>query len=352
MRISRVRMGARGTGQGAGGRPDATAPRPSPLAPVILGFSLLVGVAARAETVNRIVAIVNDDIITEADVASHVSALLEDQGAEAPPMPSDQMREAVLQRLIEQRLILQEAQRANVSVSAQEVIDRLEELRARFGSEEMFRQSLTESHLTEPELKEKLREQLLVQRVIDDKVRSTIVVSPQEVARELSAHPELAKPGDRVRASHILVRVDERRSVEAARQLIAALHQQLLHGADFAELAKQHSEDSHRDEGGMMGWVAQGELLPELDTVLFSLKEGAVSEPIQTQLGFHLVRVEERRTATSLSVTEANHAIFQRLYQRKFQAALVKWLADLKRHAYLELLPASPDAPHASAAGG
>ena len=305
-----------------------------------------------AETVNRIVAIVNDEIITEADVASHISALLEDQAPQETPVPSDQMQEAVLQRLIEQRLILQEATRANVAVNSQDIIDHLEELRVRFGSEEAFRQSLAQSSLTEPQLKEKLREQLLVQRVIDEQVRSTIVVSPQEVAQELGTHPELAKAGDRVRASHLLVRVNEHRSADAARALINDLHQRLVHGADFAELARRYSEDSHRDDGGVMGWVAQGELLPELDAALFGLKEGTVSEPIQTRLGFHVVRVEERRTATSLSVTEANHAIYQRLYQQKFQAAFAKWLADLKRHAYIELLPASAETSHASPAGG
>ena len=145
-----------------------------------------------------------------------------------------------------------------------------------------------------------------------------------------------------MRASHILVRVGERRTEEQARSLIDDLHRQLVAGADVAALAKRYSEDAHAQDGGMMDWVAQGELLPELDTALFSLKAGELSQPIQTRLGFHLVRVEERRDAQSLSVAEANRAVKERLYQQKFQAAFSRWIADLKRKAYIEILPSEP----------
>ena len=85
-----------------------------------------------------------------------------------------------------------------------------------------------------------------------------------------------------------------------------------------------------------MGWVAQGELLPQLDNALFSLPVSAVSEPFQTRLGFHLVKIEERGTASDLAPTDANRAIFQQLYQQKFEAAMKRWLSELKRRAYIE----------------
>ena len=233
--------------------------------------------------------------------------------------------------------MLQEAKRAGISVTLGEVTDRLDAIRSRFDSDEAFRESLATSGLTEAQFKEKLRDQLLIQRIIDAKVRSAIMVSPQEVARELSARPDLAKPGDRVRASHILVRVNDARSEEKARALTEGIHRELVQGADFSTLAKRYSEDPYRNEGGMMGWVAQGELLPELDAALFSLTVGELSSPIQTRLGFHLVKVEERRLASSLSLTEANRAVQERLFQQKFQDHFGHWLAELKRRAYIEI---------------
>ena len=209
-------------------------------------------------------------------------------------------------------------------------------MRERYGSEEAYRRSLAESGLTEGALKERIREQMMVQQLIDAKVRSTITVSPQEVARAIGAHPELAKPGDRVRASHLLVRVDERRSEEQARVLIEDIRRQLLEGAGFSTFAARYGQAG--EEGTSMGWVAQGELMPELDAALFSLAPGEISAPIKTRLGFHLVKVEERRSATSLSLTDANRSVQHQLYQQKFLAAMTRWLEELKQKAYIEIL--------------
>ncbi len=335
----RKHSGARGTGHGAVDFRDLPAPRPPPPAPMLIFLLFLGGITAYAETVNRIVAIVNEDVITEADVSAHASALLADQSLpESSDADTLEMERVALRRLIEQRLILQEAKRAQITAGAEEVLSRLDTVRGRFESEEAFETSLASAGMTKERLKESLREQLMVQRLIDTKVRAGIVISPQEVARELAAHPELARGGDRVRASHILVRVGEAPSEEPARRRIEDLRQQLVRGGDFAALAKQYSEDPHAPDGGAMDWVAQGELMPELDAVLFQLKPGEISQPIQTRLGFHLVRVEERRAADQLAPEHAQSAVYQRLYEQKFQQAFTRWLTQLKERAYISIL--------------
>jgi parvulin-like peptidyl-prolyl isomerase len=294
---------------------------------------------AFADTVNRIVAIVNDEVITEADVTSRVTELLEDEeGRPKSSLNPSEMNQLMLRHLIEQRLMLQEARRANVSVTPEEIAERLDTIKARFGSEEEFEEMLAQSQLPKEQLKQQIREQLMVKRLIDVKIRSAITISPRDVAKELSLHPELAKPGDRVLASHLLIRVTENRSEEQARALIEDLHRQLAEGADFASLAKRYSEDANGAEGGVMRWVAQGELLPELDATLFSLKAGELSSPIQTRLGFHLVRVDERRPAEYLSMAEANRTVYEQLYQRKFEETFTRWLSGLTQRAYIEVL--------------
>ena len=303
---------------------------------------LAAGSSVSAETANRIVAVVNDAVITEADVTTQFSAMRDDPEGRLPDdaNPSE-VQAAILKHLIEQQVIVQEAKRAGIVVSPQEIKDRMDQFRDGFDSEEDFQRSLAEAGVTEDQLRQTVRDQLLVKRVIDAQVRAGLSVSPQEVARQLEQHPELAKPGERVRARHVLVRIGEHRSEDQAQALIQSLSEQLKAGADFAEVAKAHSEDQYREDGGEMDWMAQGELLPELDQALFTLPVGQVSDPIQTRLGFHLVKVEERRSAASLPLTEANAAIMQKLYQQKYQAAFVRWLNDLKRHAYIEILPAS-----------
>lgn len=312
--------------------------RKAPLLSLVAGCLLLVNAAAHAQTTNRIVAVVNDEVITEADVTAYANALREERPDNAAPdSHSVEMQRVVLRRLIEQRLILQEAKRAGIAVGTEEILERLDALRSRFDSDEAFERSLTESNLTKEQLKEKVREQLMVQHLIDAKVRSAVLVSPQEVAKELAVHPELAKEGDRIRVSHILVRVNEKRPEERARVRVKEIYQQVSTGGDFAALAKRYSEDPHAEDGGAMGWVAEGELMPELDVALATLKPGEYSRPIQTRLGYHLLKVEERQSVASLTAPEANTAVYQQIYQRKFQEAFGRWLDQLKRRAYIEL---------------
>ena len=107
--------------------------------------------------------------------------------------------------------------------------------------------------------------------------------------------------------------------------------------ANFPDVAKRYSEDQFRDEAGNMGWVASGEMLPELDAALASLAVGQLSEPIQSRLGFHLVRVEERKPADSLSITDANYSVYQQIYQEKFKKKFTGWMGELRKKAYIEL---------------
>lgn len=307
------------------------------LIPVAVVLAWLAAEPVGAETANRIVAFVNDDIITTGELTARVEMFIEEQARTVPEEDWSAIRKGILNQLVEQRLVLQEAKRANVLVESAEVTVRIDDMRARFESEEAFQDSLAESGLTEEKLREQVREQLLGQRVVNQQVRSTIVVSPQEVAQVLGDRPELAKPGDRVRVSHVLVRVGEERTDDAASQIIQDLLAQLAAGAEFSALARRHSEDPHAAEGGELTWMAQGELMPELDAVAFRLKPGEVSEPIHTRLGIHLIRLEERREASSLSLMEANHAVYQQLYQQKFEQAFGRWIERLKAQAYIRI---------------
>lgn len=312
---------------------------------VTLATACLLSSSVFAETVNRIVAVVNEDIITQADILGFIQALKEEETGDGKEMAVDpQMPRMVLQRLIDERLMLQEARKSGVIVETEDVLERYQAFRSRFPSDELFRQSLAQTGLSEEHLKRRIREQLMVQRLIEYKVRSTLVVSPQEVAKELEKNPQLVKSGNRMRVSHILVRVNENRTQEQARTSIEQLRAQLASGADFAVAARRYSEDQHREDGGAMGWVAAGELMPELDSAIAALTVGELSQPIQSRLGFHLVRVEETRSAASLPMTEAHQAVYQQLYQQKYQQAMLRLMGELRKKAYIQI-PGAADLP-------
>jgi peptidyl-prolyl cis-trans isomerase SurA len=247
------------------------------------------------------------------------------------------MRQAVLRRLIEERLIAQEAKRMKLAVGSDEVAERLRAIRQRLETPEAYEQMLREASLSEEQLKQQIREQLLAQKAIDRQVRSKLMVSPYELAKA-SASATVLNPGEEVRASHLLIRVGAARPAAHASALITQLHERLRRGEAFETLAREYSDDPHAEAGGALGWVRQGELLPELDEALFRLKPGELSEPIQTRLGFHLVKVLERRNISELEAAEAHQRLVQRVYQAKFAEALTQWLEELKQQAYIQIL--------------
>lgn len=287
---------------------------------------------------DRIIAIVNEDVITESDVVSHMSALLQEAPEPNNEQEAEQFRRAVLLRLVDEKLLLQEAKRMGLSVRSEDVARKLQQIRERLGSQNAYVQMLQETGLSEEQLKQKVRQQLLTQEAINQKIRSRLVVSPAEVAKVAGSGARGAAPGKEVLAQHILIRANDRRSPEEALALATQLREQLRQGEPFEALAKKHSEAPGAEEGGSMGWVREGQLMPELDQAVFSLKPEEYSEPIKSRLGFHLVKVLEWRQLSEEQASDSRRDIEQQIYQDKFAKAMADWLNELRQKAYIQVI--------------
>ncbi|HYC38161.1 MAG TPA: peptidylprolyl isomerase [Usitatibacter sp.] len=134
---------------------------------------------------------------------------------------------------------------------------------------------------------------------------------------------------------HILLRAREGLSESEARQRLQQLRERIVAGADFAELAKMHSEDASAQKGGDLGWVAAGDTVPEFERVMNALKENEVSQPIQTPFGWHLVQVVERRS-DELSEERKKQAARQAIRARKGDEAYQDWLRQTRDRAFVE----------------
>lgn len=296
--------------------------------------------ATEAVTRDRIVAIVNDDVITARDLQAQASQLLQEANAPHPSTDQEheQLRRAALEQLIERQLIVQEATRRGVKVSPEDVAKRLDEIRRQAATPEAYDAMLAEAGLTEEQFKSKLREQLLVQRAIEYQIRPKIQVSPTEIAKASSQSEASEAPGEEADALHLLVRVSEQRPEAAAKKLVEQLHQRLAGGEEFEPIAREYSESPDAQEGGRMGWVRHGELLPELDAALFALSPGQLSESVQTHLGFHLLKLVRRRTISDSDAAAARRNIEMRIYQQKFAEQVAAWLSELKEKAYIKIV--------------
>lgn len=163
-----------------------------------------------------------------------------------------------------------------------------------------------------------------------NKLQSEIKISPEEVTRYYRQNQEQYRRSAQVNASHILVKtpfpeadgkVDEK-AVEAARQKAESLLKQLKAGAKFEEMAKKHSDDpTNASKGGSLGWFQRGSMVPEFESVAFSLPKGQISDLVKTSYGFHIIRVDDKREADVTPLAEVQDSIEQILRQEKAQAA-------------------------------
>ncbi len=137
-------------------------------------------------------------------------------------------------------------------------------------------------------------------------------------------------------ARHILIKPDELTTEDDAMRRLRQLKLRIENGADFAELARGHSNDTvSAADGGDLGWINPGELVPEFEEVMKSLNPGEVSNPFQTQFGWHIVQVLERREHDSTNDVKRARAR-DAIRQRKLEEARENWLREMRDNAYVE----------------
>ncbi len=294
-----------------------------------------------AEVVERILAVVNDEIITEQDLefvmapvvaqyrTRYTGAGLEEKLKEA--------RQEFLDKIIEDRLILSEAKRKQVILKDVEVDDMMSEVRNKFPDKEHFLKALEEQGLTEKKLWNRFHDQLLSQKLVGYEVKSRVSVSPGEINEYYKSHASEFEQGDRVRLQQILIRVGSR-SDEEALAFAESLLKELREGKSFEDLAKNYSEGSEAKEGGEMGWVEKGQLMGEIDEKIFALTDGQVTAPpVKSSLGYHLFKVVERKKLSVKPFAEVKDQIQEKLFRGKLKERLDSWIANLKKNAYISI---------------
>ncbi len=231
-----------------------------------------------------------------------------------------------LNQMIEEILFRQEAKKQKIVVSDEE----LNMMRLQFlegyppGT---FEKSLEIVEVSGKEWDRKLRNRLLIKKLIQEVVNSKVTISEQDVERYFKDHPEEFKSGERIRALHILVTKEE---------LAQRIIKQLEKDTDFSELARDFSESPEALEGGDMGYIEEGTLPEEFDPV-FKLKTERVSQIIRTPYGFHVFKVVDKKPASQKSLEESREGIYSKLLEESQEGAFRKWLDGIRKRAKIEI---------------
>lgn len=235
------------------------------------------------------------------------------------------VRRSVIQRMVEEELLVQKSRQMGIVVSPEEIETEVAAARVRFKDEEAFQQELTRQYLDETQYRRKLHRQRKVDRVIERLVMPSIVISEEDIRRFYDANPSRFQTPEKIRLSHILIRLAPGETPEdqtPARLKIEMIKDRLDQGEDFSQLASQYSEEPRREQGGDLGYLQRGQLLPEMEAVAFDMDVGAISPIFSTAHGFHLVRVTDRTPEKTISLEDARREIKRALVQKKREKAV------------------------------
>ncbi len=286
---------------------------------------------AREDT---IIAIVNEDVITSKELHDYLRTTylqLSSQGlkeGEIAEIMKD-FESNGIDHLIENKLLVSEANRQKLSIRDKLVDNKLAEIRSRYPSEQAFVDSLVADGLTISDVRNKIRDQMKAKFLVDHAVKSKVFVNPQEVTDYYNNHPEAFKKQERLDLESIFIPFEPDK--KSAQKTINDILERLKKGEDFASLAKEFSK------APAIGMVEKGQLLPSIESVVFALKENELSNPMETEKGIYLFLIKKRLPSEQASFDEVKDFVYNYLFQEKYKKKTSAWLEDLKKKAYIEI---------------
>ena len=225
-----------------------------------LVITTVLATISHAAVVDKIVVVVNNEIITQREVDIILAPIYGQyrnmyKGEELIRM-LEEVREKILKQLIEDRLIFSEAKKLNITVEEKEVDARIDEMRNKVGSERELEKMLNEQNLTLNELRVRYKEKVMIRKLIDQKVGAKIIITPLEVKNYYNDNKDSFMQPEEIRLRTILIKPEKERGGEAGSlELMRGLMKRLKEGCDFEALAKEYSDDPGAGEGGLMGYV-------------------------------------------------------------------------------------------------
>lgn len=298
---------------------------------IITGLIIMItGICYATEVIDRIVAVVNDDLITLSDLNRYISSI--------PPGTAEIDRDRVLNDLVEQMILEQEAAKLGITVSDPEIDMSIENIRTKAGmSHEQMEEMLKKENLTKEQFRKQWRLQIISGKLVSTIVKGNIAVTDDEIESLYKEYYGNIENSDEVQIAHILISVNEQQP-ERALEKASRIAELAKSGNDFSKLVAEYSDDTFsKEKEGVLGYFKKGELVSELEAVVAITEVGEVSGPVQTASGYHIIKVLNRNTLDSNSVDTYREQLRQEIYKKKVAEELQKYIATMRENAYIEI---------------
>jgi peptidyl-prolyl cis-trans isomerase SurA len=305
------------------------------LFPAVLFLAALALRPAAAQDTLRIVALVNDDVITAIDLAIRTEMVIAQSRVQDTPETRERLRPQVLRALIDDRLRQQAADNEGISVPQDSIDNRMNQLAQNNNlSLDEFREALRQNNLDPNWLEEQIRTEIAWGMLVNRKFRPNVVITDADIdAAERRLREDAGKT--EYRLAEIFLSVDDPNDTETVRESADRLMEQLKKGVDFAEIARQFSQAATAGNGGLLGWVAPGDLAPEIATAVQSLQPETIAGPIRSEGGFHILKLLDQRQLAESG--QPRDEISDRIMRDRLDNLARGYLRELRRSAYVDI---------------
>ncbi|MDK2848928.1 MAG: peptidyl-prolyl cis-trans isomerase SurA [Desulfuromonadales bacterium] len=310
---------------------------------LVLSIAVLILAAGplSAETISRIAAIVNQDIITTAQLDREIDKMLSAEARETgiPTAQRDAMRQKILDKLIEDTLLRQRIEKLGLKVSDEDLEQAINDVQAQNNiTREQLKEALAAQGMSFEEYREQLRQQLLNFKLVGREIQSKVEITNTEMRDYYRAHLEDFRNEPFIRLSRITFRLAPGHTasdIATMRGMAADALNQLRQGKDFLEVLMQYATTAGVD-GGDMGKITEGSLSESFNRAVEGLAAGQVSDVIETPEGFHILRLEERNPGETQTFESVKEQIHKKMLEDKRAEAFAEWTENLRKEADIE----------------
>ena len=287
-------------------------------------------------------AVVNGSVITQDQFASEMGQVNQEflkQGKTPTDSQLKEIKKTVLETLINRELLFQESQKTGIHITEEVIQDQLKSVKKRFPNQEEFEKALKQMKLTENDVKSQISRAMAIRELINKQIIQKIVIPDQESRIFYDTHPEAFKQPEQVRASHILAEVKpnaEKSEKSKAMEKIKKVQKQLGEGDDFAELAKKYSDGPSKTKGGDLGYFKRGQMVKPFEDTAFALEPNQVSDIVETDFGYHLIKVLDKRPERVLPYEDVKQRINTYLAKEKEKKEINVYIEGLKKNAEIQ----------------
>jgi peptidyl-prolyl cis-trans isomerase C len=302
------------------------------------------GLAVAQNTPSDKVAIVNGTAISSSDLDREVklwSERMASQGRQLPPTQLPAVRKQILESLISQELLYQASKKNKINVDQKITDEKFDAIKKRFKTEEEFKEAIAKMGVTEAIIRMQLEKGLAIDELLKTKVVKDIEVTDEETRKYYDEHLDQFKQAEQVKASHILIKVEPTATDEQkaeARKKIETVQGKLKKGDDFAAVAKEYSEGPSNSRGGDLGFFQRGQMVKPFEDAAFTMEADQVSEVVETQFGYHIIKVFEKKQESTAPYSEVKDQLKEHLKQQKTRQIVEEYVEGLRKKAKIELL--------------